>query len=111
MPRSGALPRTSPVTIQAPADKLRVLGELQRRDAEATAARICAEDPTPGHPARRLNPEIVPTPALGVIDAELVLVRDALPQSRLRVPTKLVCGRSGKFLDGSPAGRADGDRT
>ncbi len=78
MPRSGALPRTLPVTIQAPADKLQLLGELQRRDAVAQAARIRAEDPTPGHLARRLNPEIVHTPALGVIDAELVLIRDAL---------------------------------
>ena len=78
MQRSDALPRSLPVTIQAPVEKLQLLDELQRLDALAEAARIRSEDPTPGHLAQRLDRLTVQTPALDLIDSELVLIRDAV---------------------------------
>src|ERR1039458_6474924 len=40
--------------------------------------RLRDEDPTPGHLAQRLDPAIVQTPALDIIDRELVEIRDAI---------------------------------
>ena len=40
--------------------------------------RLRDEDPTPGHLAQRLDPAIVQTPALDIIDRDLVQIRDAI---------------------------------
>ena len=66
------------MTIQAPIDKLRRLRELQERDRIETAQRARADYPTPGALAQKLDPMTVQTPALEIIDAELIAIRDAL---------------------------------
>ncbi len=66
------------MTIQAPIDKLRRLRELQERDRIETAQRARADYPTPGELAQKLDPMTVQTPALEIIDAELIAIRDAL---------------------------------
>lgn len=47
-------------------------------DAFDPDLRLRDDDPTPGHLAQRLDPAIVQTPALDIIDRELVEVRDAI---------------------------------
>ena len=64
------------MTIQAPIDKLRRLRELQERDRIETAQRARADYPTPGALAQKLDPMTVQTPALEIIDAEMVMIRD-----------------------------------
>ena len=47
-------------------------------DAFDPVLRLRDDDPTPGHLAQRLDPAIVQTPALDIIDRELVEIRDAI---------------------------------
>jgi hypothetical protein len=47
-------------------------------DAFDPVLRLRDDDPTPGHLAQRLDPMTVQTPALEIIDAHLVQVRDAI---------------------------------
>ncbi len=47
-------------------------------DAFDPDLRLRDDDPTPGHLAQRLDPAIVQTPALDIIDRELVEIRDAI---------------------------------
>jgi predicted phage terminase large subunit-like protein len=47
-------------------------------DAFDPDLRLRDDDPTPGHLAQRLDPAIVQTPALDIIDRELVQIRDAI---------------------------------
>lgn len=56
------------------------LSTAERRAASEEMRRLkrAIEDPTPGHLARRLDPMTVQTPALGLVDVELVAIRDSI---------------------------------
>lgn len=66
------------VRIEAPPEKLALLKELQELDRLEQAERARLEYPTPGALAKALDPMIVQTPALELVDAELVAIRDAI---------------------------------
>lgn len=52
--------------------------DMERRRQEGLRRHARKVDPTPGHLAQRIDPLSVQTPALDLIDAELVKVRDGL---------------------------------
>lgn len=51
---------------------------MRQRHAQLLRARIPREDPTPGAMAVRLDAATVQTPALRIVDAELIAIRDAV---------------------------------
>jgi predicted phage terminase large subunit-like protein len=66
------------MTTDAPAWKLQLLKEWQTEAREQRLEQSKLLYPTPGHLARALDPLTVQTPALDIIDREMVMIRDAV---------------------------------
>ena len=76
--------RAGKALIEMPEAEFRAAwAEMSREEQEFIANEAqrldrATEDPTPGHLARRLDPTIVQTPALDLIDQQMVRIRDSL---------------------------------
>jgi predicted phage terminase large subunit-like protein len=64
--------------VQASPEEQAAYAALIERKQQALIQLTKVEDPTPGHLARRLDPMTIQTPALDILDAELVLIRDSI---------------------------------